>query len=610
MKKYVLPLIAATTLTLGACGQLLDVHNPAGQGLVRVTPYMSPWSQRWNTNGSGAQAAAFWLSDTNAAAAFWQFMQPFAYAQNTNALTVQQQQALNSVLGGYWPGSINAEGQNLYGAGAVQAQDFGLQIESALTLSNSSPSATGVGVYSYFTTIQSGGTIPFFNAGNVRQIVPYAWTNDYLYGSITLAGGTTPWALSSTYNPNGTFYPGNTNIGPPAIFRILSQAVANVGYTLSSNTPYWTNNSGFVLVYQTNSSVGNGAMYGASPPWYLYSATNPSPYSLYNYALVAYCTNATPAGPWYASSGISGFGNPPTGTATTAPVNQNPNIVGLSANNAVIYIGPPLSTRLNGLPAYGNYYLASGGGCYSLYTIAMNTAGQSAVTLVYTTDPNITPNYPYGYNQSWVDSYPLTIGVNLTAPVYTMMLDTSNNLVFAPSVYSGGSVLFPSQTVVASGVNAAIFNGQYWGDGSHLSGVSTTNVNYGSVTNPPAQVTLTAGYGLTLGYTTQQGSNPNQLIYLTTVAVDATVPFGYLTNSTPASFTNANRRGILRYDYWATNAYSVMASNATRGVVEQDSSTNINVARRQISISANPNDVINLVFPTNVNVIRSYLDQL
>lgn len=151
------------------------------------------------------------------------------------------------------------------------------------------------------------------------------------------------------------------------------------------------------------------------------------------------------------------------------------------------------------------------------------------------------------------------------------------------------------------------------GDGSKLSGVSPLNINFSAVTNPPTLVALTNGFGISLAGIATNTATSNQTKVLVSVALDTTISFGFLTNATPTSlFTNVNRRGIARFSFTATNAYSVTLTNWTRGlfITEAATASSTNVSRKQMEIDVNPNDVIQLFAPANVTPTASYIDQL
>ena len=103
MRKNLLPLLLSALLlvTLACRAQWLDVQSPAAQGLVRGSPYLSNWSQRWLTNGSGVMATKMLFGESNSAAVIWSQLAPFVLVENTNALTDAQQFALRQVTAGY-----------------------------------------------------------------------------------------------------------------------------------------------------------------------------------------------------------------------------------------------------------------------------------------------------------------------------------------------------------------------------------------------------------------------------------------------------------------------------------------------------------------------------
>jgi len=90
--KLTIAIIATLSHSCNPAYAQADITNPVG--LYRGIPYLSPWGQNFIIQATGAQAATFWLSDTNAALAFWNFIQPYAFSQNTNALTPAQSNAL------------------------------------------------------------------------------------------------------------------------------------------------------------------------------------------------------------------------------------------------------------------------------------------------------------------------------------------------------------------------------------------------------------------------------------------------------------------------------------------------------------------------------------
>lgn len=99
MKKPIITLSLLSFLTgLAGTAQPVEVHNPAASGLMHQIPYTTRWSQSFLTNNSGLSAIDWLFGDTNTAIALWEQMLPFTQVENTNALTQNQQNALNAVL--------------------------------------------------------------------------------------------------------------------------------------------------------------------------------------------------------------------------------------------------------------------------------------------------------------------------------------------------------------------------------------------------------------------------------------------------------------------------------------------------------------------------------
>jgi hypothetical protein len=137
MKKSLIKLSILTIALAGvlrANAQFIDVHNPAALGLYRGIPYLSTWSQRWLTNGNSAGAIKFLMADTNGPVALWNFIQPFASLQNTNALTVQQQSALDQIVSGTINNSLNFQGNSIYNASTLGSPEWDVSVPAVVSI--------------------------------------------------------------------------------------------------------------------------------------------------------------------------------------------------------------------------------------------------------------------------------------------------------------------------------------------------------------------------------------------------------------------------------------------------------------------------------------------
>jgi hypothetical protein len=253
MRKNILPLsLSALLLVTMLCrAQFLDVPNPAAQGLVRGQPYMSMWGQQWLTNRSAISAAKTMFTDPNAGAYIWSVFQPFAFIQNTNALTPLQQTNLT------------------YAGTLTNAVNFGIPVDSF--------GFGSVGYGSYPNGIYGPPAAGYWS--NVVEIAnatlnvsgPSSWMTAMVPGLNSVA------PILDDFVPGSyVAYLGNTNLpdgenGPYGCPTIFGSFSVSTPYGIA-NLTYSTNVGMVTLPYPTNNP--NWSLYYTNAGIYYYYATN------------------------------------------------------------------------------------------------------------------------------------------------------------------------------------------------------------------------------------------------------------------------------------------------------------------------------------------------
>lgn len=228
---------------------------------------------------------------------------------------------------------------------------------------------------------------------------------------------------------------------------------------------------------------------------------------------------------------------------------------------------------------------------------------QQTVTFVFPNFfTNTTPNYIAAFEpNSFFDALALWTPAGYTSNGLNYVYGSQTNLWYVD--HYGNEKLLGSASF--GGVVQA---NTFIGDGSHLTGVSPLNINFNSVTNPPVLVALTNGPGITMT-TVATNTSGSETKLLVSIAQDTTVPYQESTNAY-ALYTNVNRAATVYFNYISTNAYSVILSNQTSGIFWQENSQSTATNRHVMEMPANPNEVVQFIFPTNVSVLRSYAFQL